>query len=96
MDFPCKVQLFNYIHTMLIKMYLFRNPKGRTGLRGRGVLGRWGPNHAADPILTSWCRDEYGNKILNRDSKKPILQFVAIEGIHGGEWAIPGVNKKFS
>ena len=27
--------------------YLF--PGGRTGLSGRGLLGRWGPNHAADP-----------------------------------------------
>ena len=24
-----------------------RNPVGRTGLVGRGHLGRWGPNHAA-------------------------------------------------
>ena len=29
-----------------------RNPIGRTGLRGRGLLGRWGPNHAADPVVT--------------------------------------------
>lgn len=30
----------------------FRNPVGRTGLTGRGLLGRWGPNHAADPVVT--------------------------------------------
>lgn len=30
---------------------------GRTGLVGRGLLGRWGPNHAADPIVTRWKRD---------------------------------------
>ena len=28
------------------------NPRGRTGLRGRGALGRWGPNLAADLLLT--------------------------------------------
>jgi ADP-ribose pyrophosphatase len=28
------------------------NPRGRTGMRGRGLLGRWGPNHAIDPIIT--------------------------------------------
>ena len=28
------------------------NPVGRTGIRGRGNLGRWGPNHAADPVVT--------------------------------------------
>lgn len=27
------------------------NPMGRTGLAGRGLLGRWGANHAADPIV---------------------------------------------
>lgn len=34
------------------KRYLF--PGGRTGLVGRGLLGRWGPNHAADPIVTRY------------------------------------------
>ena len=28
---------------------------GRTGLVGRGLLRRWGPNHAADPIATRYC-----------------------------------------
>jgi ADP-ribose pyrophosphatase len=28
------------------------NPIGRTGLQGRGALSAWGPNHAADPIVT--------------------------------------------
>ncbi|CAK0788073.1 unnamed protein product [Prorocentrum cordatum] len=28
------------------------NPLGRTGMRGRGALQRWGPNHTADPIVT--------------------------------------------
>ena len=27
------------------------NMMGRTGIAGRGVLGRWGPNHAADSIV---------------------------------------------
>ena len=31
-----------------------RNPKGRTGMRGRGSLYRWGPNHAGDPIVTRY------------------------------------------
>ena len=25
---------------------------GRTGIVGRGLLGKWGPNHAVDPIVT--------------------------------------------
>ncbi|XP_004870605.1 ADP-ribose pyrophosphatase, mitochondrial isoform X1 [Heterocephalus glaber] len=67
-----------------------RNPAGRTGLVGRGLLGRWGPNHAADPIITRWKRDSSGNKITHPVSGKHILQFVAIKRKDCGEWAIPG------
>jgi nicotinamidase/pyrazinamidase len=28
------------------------NPCERTGIRGRGVLGKWGPNYVADPVIT--------------------------------------------
>ena len=28
------------------------NPRGRTGLKGRGLLGKWGPNFAVDIVLT--------------------------------------------
>ena len=28
-----------------------RNPVGRTGVIGRGHLGRWGPNHAAGEFV---------------------------------------------
>ena len=31
---------------------MWRNPRGKTGLIGRGVLGWFGPNHAADNIVT--------------------------------------------
>jgi ADP-ribose pyrophosphatase len=27
------------------------NPRGRTGIAGRGLLGRWGPNHAAGALV---------------------------------------------
>ncbi|KAF6734510.1 ADP-ribose pyrophosphatase, mitochondrial [Oryzias melastigma] len=66
------------------------NPQGRTGLSGRGLLGRWGPNHAADPIVTRWKVDGSGAKIRHSVSKQPILQFVSIMRKDCGEWAIPG------
>ena len=56
-----------------------RNPRGRTGLRGRGLLGKWGPNHAADPIVTRW-----------NPEKPKQLQMVAIKRKDTGDWAIPG------
>ena len=65
------------------------NPIGRTGIIGRGLLGRWGPNHAADPIVTRWKQDITGAEI-NKNTKKPILQFVAIQRQDSEEWAIPG------
>ena len=36
--------LFSFFHN--------RNPVGRTGIAGRGLFGRWGPNHAAHLVAT--------------------------------------------
>ena len=66
------------------------NIRGRTGISGRGVLGKWGPNHAADPIVTRWKRDEAGEMIKNEESGKNVLEFVSIQRKDSGEWAIPG------
>ena len=54
------------------------NPYGRTGMKGRGLLGKWGPNHAADPIVTRF--DPLSNK----------LQVVVIQRRDCNEWALPG------
>ncbi|MCI4384899.1 hypothetical protein PGIGA_G00044020 [Pangasianodon gigas] len=66
------------------------NPRGRTGLNGQGLLGRWGPNHAADPIVTRWKQDSAGKRVSHAVSKRPVLQFVSIKRKDCGEWAIPG------
>jgi len=66
------------------------NKMGRTGITGRGVLGRWGPNHAADPIVTRWQRSEAGEVVKDATSGKPVLEFVSIQRKDTGEWAIPG------
>ena len=55
------------------------NPAGRTGLAGRGVLPRWGPNHVVEPIVTRW-KGNHGN----------ILEFVAVQCTYSGaKWGIP-------
>ncbi|XP_014216844.1 putative nudix hydrolase 6 [Copidosoma floridanum] len=66
------------------------NPIGRSGLRGRGVLGRWGPNHAADPIVTRWKSNNDDSAVVDEKSKHPVLQFVGIQRKDTGEWALPG------
>ena len=56
------------------------NPRGRTGVKGRGLLEKWGPNQAADPIVTRFD-----------PARPPVVQMVAIRRKHGArEWAIPG------
>jgi ADP-ribose pyrophosphatase len=59
-------------------------------------LGHFGPNHAADPIVTRWKRDENGQKVIHPKTQKPILQFVCIRRKDTNEFAIPGgmVEKK--
>jgi ADP-ribose pyrophosphatase len=55
------------------------NPN-KTGLSGRGVLGRYGPNHAADPIVTRFNYKKMDLEfiaVLRNDTKPPL-------------WAIPG------
>lgn len=57
------------------------NPKGYTGMIGRGLLGCYGPNYAADPIVTRF--------------NNGVLEMAAIQRTDTKEWAIPGgmVNK---
>ena len=51
------------------------NPKGRTGIEGRGLLGKWGANFAADPIVIKKVNSATYLWCIKRLS---------------GEWAIPG------
>ena len=54
------------------------NPMGRTNISGRGLLGKWGVNLAADPIITR----------INPATGK--LEMLAIKRKDNGIWAIPG------
>lgn len=72
------------------RLYPDRNPIGRTGMTGRGLLGKWGPNHAADPVVTRWRKNSSGKTEMA--DGKPCLEFVAIKRRDTGEWALPGVS----
>lgn len=54
------------------------NPAGRTGVTGRGLLGKWGPNYAADPVIT-W---------VNESERR--VELLAVQRRDNGQWAIPG------
>ncbi|XP_075174666.1 ADP-ribose pyrophosphatase, mitochondrial isoform X3 [Anomaloglossus baeobatrachus] len=90
-----QVQRTSYERTYEVSDGGPRNPTGRTGIIGRGLLGRWGPNHAADPIITRWKRDAAGEKVLHPDTGKPVLQFVSIQRKDCGQWAIPGIYRGY-
>lgn len=59
----CYDEATKKLTTILRKCYFdtvtkrFKNPKGKTGIRGRGELGRWGANHAADALVTRTMPD---------------------------------------
>lgn len=50
---------------------------------GRGLLGRWGPNHAGDPMVTRWSKDTHNNE-------KKVLEIVLITRNDNGNLALPG------
>ena len=54
------------------------NPQGRTGMTGRGLLGKYGANYAADAVVMCW------------DSETKMMMMIAIQRGDTGQWAIPG------
>lgn len=54
------------------------NPLGRTGIGGRGLLGKWGPNLAVDPVITR----------LNPVTED--LELLLVKRADTGEWGLPG------
>jgi len=57
------------------------NIGGRTGISGRGSLGNWGPNHAADPVVA---------RVTTKKDGKRVLQFALIWRKGDLQWAFPG------
>ena len=49
---------------------------------GRGLLGRWGPNHAADPVVTRWDKSQL-------DEQQPVPQVILVNRKDTGELALP-------
>lgn len=87
----CKVDRRSHCGEYRIEENFPQNPYGRTGLNGRGLLGRWGPNHAADPIVSRWKRMATTGEItIHPISGMKILQICIIQRQDCGEFALPG------
>ncbi|XP_068428649.1 transient receptor potential cation channel subfamily M member 2 isoform X2 [Clinocottus analis] len=57
----------------------YRNPGGRTGIRGRGALSHLGPNRSADLVLTRM-----------RESEWSVLEYLVVWDESHGTLALPG------
>lgn len=61
-----------------------RNPYGRTGLRGKGGLCRWGPNHFVLFVISRWQTSRVhlvGGKGL---------EVTLMRATRGGHYSLPG------
>ena len=94
-----KTQLFLQCHLISVSC---SNPMGRTGIRGKGVLWRWGPNHVIKAVVTRWRR-KYTADLLPTASYlyvegKRVLEFITVpknefsEGLSEVNYGLPGVS----
>ncbi|XP_021505346.2 transient receptor potential cation channel subfamily M member 2 isoform X4 [Meriones unguiculatus] len=68
------------------------NPMGRTGLRGRGSLSWFGPNHTLQPVVTRWKRNQGG--AICRKSVRKMLEVLVMKLPHSEHWALPGGSRE--
>ena len=63
------------------------NPCGRTGIRGRGVLGKWGPNNAVHYVITRSALDADATPIERNGQR---MQTILMCKRGDGRWLLPG------
>ncbi|XP_036767931.2 transient receptor potential cation channel subfamily M member 2 isoform X2 [Manis pentadactyla] len=68
------------------------NPMGRTGLRGRGHLCCFGPNHTLQPVVTRWRRNQDG--AICRKKVKKMLEVLVVKHALSEHWALPGGSQE--
>ena len=72
-----------------VEFRILRNPLGRTGVRGRGALIRWGPNKSIIAIVTRW--KTYRDKFAVIDDQR-ILEALVFKDKYSNDWELPGVR----
>ena len=61
---------------------------GRTGIRGKGALWRWGPNHVIKAVVTRWRKKSSPELI-------PIQSYVYVEGKRVLEFIAVAITEEF-
>ncbi|GIY16945.1 transient receptor potential cation channel subfamily M member 2, partial [Caerostris darwini] len=67
-----------------------RNPFGRTGLRGKGALPRWGPNHNILTVITRWQKRTSKGSEHSLLGTADLLEFVETFYMTKKEVSLPG------
>ena len=62
---------------------------GRTGVRGRGALIRWGPNKSIMAIITRWKNLHKQSDVVDRQR---ILEALVFTDKDTNDWTLPGVS----
>ena len=69
---------------------------GRTGMRGRGKLRRWGPNHCVMVVVSRWKRylstSHNQQNFITVDGKQ-VLEVIVVRKKESGEITLPSVSK---
>ncbi|XP_042093604.1 transient receptor potential cation channel subfamily M member 2 isoform X6 [Ovis aries] len=65
---------------------------GRTGLRGRGDLSYFGPNHTLQPVITRWRRSLDG--AICRKNVKKMLEVLVVKRGRSEHWMLPGGSRE--
>ncbi|MXQ82247.1 hypothetical protein E5288_WYG010932 [Bos mutus] len=85
-DGPLDRRSFHGVYTVRDGLPL--NPMGRTGLRGRGDLSCFGPNHTLQPVITRWRRSLDG--AICRKNVKKMLEVLVVKRGPSEHWMLPG------
>ena len=64
---------------------------GRTGVRGRGALIRWGPNKSIMAILTRWKKHRGQFAVV--DGQR-LLEAMIFKDKLSNDWKLPGVRRR--
>ncbi|CAF1066034.1 unnamed protein product [Adineta steineri] len=79
-----KIAIMYNLDTQLL---LPLNPMGRTGVRGRGALMRWGPNKSIMAIITRWKKHRGQFAVI--DGQR-ILEALVFKDKLTNDWKLPG------
>ncbi|CAF0904765.1 unnamed protein product, partial [Brachionus calyciflorus] len=67
------------------------NPKGATGLRGKGLLSRWGVNHKIELIISRYVRNE--NENFQSNSLE--IEILLMKNVDNQKWLLPGIFEQY-